>query len=223
MERPLTTLTELVDPANAALLVIDMQKDYCARRLSTRDTSLVDDMMPRLLRLMDAAREKGVRIIHVHTLHPDWTNSPAWVGRKWKGDRPSPELCRPGTEGAEYMPGFDPKPDELEITKYRYSGFIGTNLELTLRSLGVKSIIATGAATNNCVEATARDGYMLDFYLVFMSDATASYDQLLHDTTLTNMRNHYATVANVDEVIACWQPAAVGRAQEAVVPVGATR
>ena len=73
-------------------------------------------------------------------------------------------ICAPGTWGAEYYPGFEPRdvPDgqpgrtEYVVTKHRYSGFIGTDLDLILRSLEVKSLIMVGVASNNCVEATAR-------------------------------------------------------------------
>ena len=207
MNRPLVTLDEFVDPRHAALLVIDVQKDYCLARLWGREVPAVQAMMPRLLRFMDVARRASVTLIHLHNSHPDETNSPAWVGRKWTDKGPTPEYARPGTEGIEFMPGFEPRPGEFVVGKNRYSGFIATNLELILRSLGKQTIICTGTATNNCVESTARHGYMLDFNLVLVSDGTASYDPALHEGTLTNIRNHFGKVATVDEIIACWRKA----------------
>lgn len=221
MERPLVTLEEWVDPRHAAVLVVDMQKDFLIERLCGWDTSDTDAMMPRLLRLLDAAREHGVQVIHVRVEHPNWTNSPSWLGRKWKDGGPTREFCVPGTEGAEFMDGFEPRPGEIVVTKNRYSAFINTNLDLVLRSLGMKTIIATGAATNNCVEATARDGHMLDYNLVFMSDATASYDSSLHESTLVNIRNHYGKVVSVDELIACWESIAAKSGERAEAPLAA--
>jgi nicotinamidase-related amidase len=207
MERPLITLDELVDPRHAALLVIDVQKDYCSPRLYGSELPMVQEMLPRLQRLMDAARQAGVQLIHVRMEHPDWTNSVAWMRRKWDGTRFKPERCQPGTEGAEFMPGFEPREGEIVVVKHRNSAFVSTNLEMVLHSLGIQTVITTGAATNNCVESTARHACWLDFYVVFPSDATASYDALLHETALTNVRNHYGVVATADEIMACWQRA----------------
>jgi ureidoacrylate peracid hydrolase len=221
MERPLVTLEEWADPRHAAVIVVDMQKDFLLERLGGLDPTHTDAMMPRLLRLLEAARKHGVQIIHVRVEHPTWTNSAAWLGRKWKDDGPTREFCVPGTEGAEFMDGFEPRPGEIVVTKNRYSAFINTNLDLILRSLGIKTIIATGTATNNCVEATARDGHMLDYNLIFMSDGTASYDAALHESTLVNIRNHYGKVVSVDELIGCWEHIAATSAARAKAPVAA--
>jgi len=202
-------------------LIIDVQKDYCDSRLCRRDTQPTDELMPRLLGLMEAAREAGVRLIHVCTEHGDWTSTPSWLARKWTENGQKPEMCRPGTEGAEFMPGFEPLPGEVVVTKNRYSGFIGTNLDMILKSLGIKSIIATGTATNNCVEATARDGFMLDYYLVFCSDGTASYDRHLHETTLINIKNHYGTVASIDEIVGAWEQTTGKQLRKQAVLAGA--
>ena len=61
------------------------------------------------------------------------------------------------------------------ILKRRYSGFIGTELDVILRSRGRKTLVMTGIATNGCVEATARDGFMHDYYIVMVDDCCACY------------------------------------------------
>ncbi len=222
MTKPLVKLEELVDPSRAALLVIDIQKDFCASYLSTRDVTSTSLMLPRLIDFVKTARAAGVQVVNIKTEHPDETNTPSWLARKWTPSGQRPELCRPGTEGAEFMPGFEPQPGDLVVTKYRYSGFIGTNLNMVLKTIGAETIIATGTASNNCVEATARDGFMLDYYLVFVSDGTSSYDDRLHEATLTSIRNHYGTVASIAEIEACWRSAtstAVSEEKQAAVAV----
>jgi ureidoacrylate peracid hydrolase len=100
------------------------------------------------------------------------------------------------------------------VTKHRYSAFVGTDLEQVLRALGRRSVIMTGEATNVCVESTARDAYMRDFFVAFTSDCTASTSQDAHEATLYTMGKHFGEVVTSDEVIAAWQRSGV--LQEAV-------
>lgn len=206
-------LDQLVDPRHAALIVVDMQNDFCdssgALARSGADPSLIQAMAPRLLRVLEAARGIGLPIIHVRTEHSSWTDSAAWIGRHHGQPR---TVCYPGTWGADYYAGFEPhgdadrKPgsDEFVVTKHRYSGFIGTELDLVLRSHQIRGVIMTGEATNVCVESTARDAFMRDYRVVFVSDCTASTSQAAHDATLFTMARHFATVAASDEILASW-------------------
>ena len=200
---------ELVHSRNAALLVVDMQNDFCDSRgslaLSGADPGMIQDMAPRLLRLLDAARSIGLTTIHVRTIHSSWTDSESWLGRL-KGRGP---ICAPDSWGCDYYPGFEPAPNEYVVTKHRYSAFVGTDLEQVLRTLNRRSVIMTGEATNVCVESTARDAYMRDFFVAFLSDCTASTSQDAHDATLYTMGKHFGQVLTSDEVVQAWQRAGV--------------
>ena len=207
------TIAELVDPGRAALIVVDMQNDFCdsngALAGAGSDPSLIQAMAPRLLRLLDAARQVGLPIVHVRTEHSPWTDSEAWIGRH-HGQRRA--VCFPGSWGAEFVPGFEPRSDagrtpgshELVVTKHRYSGFVGTDLDLVLRSHQIRSVIMTGEATNVCVESTARDAYMRDYHVVFVSDCTAAAVQAAHDAALYTLGKHFATLVTSDEVMRAW-------------------
>ena len=59
-------------------------------------------------------------------------------------------------------------------------------------------------ATNVCVETTARDGYMYDYYVTMIDDCSAAYDAKLHMGTLENMRRHFGLVASADQIIETW-------------------
>jgi ureidoacrylate peracid hydrolase len=211
-------LEELLDPRHAALIVVDMQNDFCdsngALARSGSDPSLIQAMAPRLLGLLEGARRVGIRIVHVRTEHSPWTDSASWLGRH--RDRPR-TVCYPGSWGADYFPGFEPHQDagrqpgihEFVVTKHRYSGFVGTELDLILRSNNIRSVIMTGEATNVCVESTARDAFMRDYRIVFLSDCTASSVQAAHDATLFTMARHFGTVATGAEVLAIWSARSV--------------
>jgi ureidoacrylate peracid hydrolase len=122
--------------------------------------------------------------------------------------------CLKGTWGADFY-GIDAQPGEEIVIKHRYGGFTGTNLDLLLRSHGIKTVILTGAATNVCVESTARETYMHDYYLVFVSDCTATMSTEAHDYTLKMIDQYFGQVASMDEIIAAWgvqvEPAAAAR------------
>jgi ureidoacrylate peracid hydrolase len=208
------TLDELVDPRQAALVVIDMQNDFCDSRgalaRSGADPGLIQAMAPRLRRLLGAARQAGLPIVHVRTEHSPWTDSAAWLGRMHGR---AAEVCRPGTWGADFYPGFEPRSeparqpgcDEYVVTKHRYSGFVGTDLDLVLRARRVRSLILTGEATNVCVESTARDAFMCDYRVAFVSDCTAAARQAAHEATLETIARHFGTLVTADEVLRAWQ------------------
>jgi ureidoacrylate peracid hydrolase len=204
-------VANLVQVGQCALLVIDMQKDFCDPRFARRDVSMTSAMIPTLQELIASARRAEVAVIHIRTEHTEATDSDVSISApRWDGQITTP-LARPGTPGAEFMDGLTPLSDETVITKRRYSGFVGTDLELALRSQGIRTIVTTGVQTNNCVEATARDGMMRDFFVVLVSDATATYDESLHQATLTTIANHYGDVVSASDIVSIWERQQAGR------------
>jgi biuret amidohydrolase len=81
-----------------------------------------------------------------------------------------------GTLGVDIYPELSPAPGEHIIKNHRYSGFFGTDLDIILREWGVDTVIVSGTTTENCCHATARDAMFLNYRVVFLSDATATYD-----------------------------------------------
>ena len=75
-----------------------------------------------------------------------------------------------------------------------------------LRSQGIRTVIMTGVATNVCVETTARQAFLRDYYVVFTSDCTATYSQPEHDATLRNIDSFFGQVASASEIESCWEP-----------------
>jgi len=215
----LRTLAEKVAPGRAALVTVDVQNDFCHQdgflgKLGT-PMGLIQAMVPRLARLLDAARERGVPVIHVISHHDEEYASPVVTEQKLRHGMPMEKDGRPmkdapyclkGTWGAELY-GIDARPGEEIIIKHRYSGFKGTNLDLILRSAGLQTVILTGVATNACVESTGRDVYMHDYYLVFVSDGAATTTAAAHQATLANIDQFFGQVATSDEIEAAWAAA----------------
>jgi ureidoacrylate peracid hydrolase len=201
------TLPELIVPAKTAVIVVDVQNDFCspdgALGKVGQPTESAMAMIPNLQRVLAAARAAKAPVIFIQTIHENATDSEAWVGRL-AGKVAA--ICRKNTWGAEFTE-VAPLPSEPVVIKHRYSAFINTRLDSVLRTLKVENLIMTGVSTNVCVESTARQGYMLDYNIVFWSDCTAAYSQEEHDMSLYNMRTHFGIVATADDVIAQWKTA----------------
>jgi ureidoacrylate peracid hydrolase len=212
----LSTLSDKVDPRDAALVLVDVQNDFCAEggamHREGRDLSLVKTMIPRLERLIDAARAAKVRLVWIRCAYntgPNHYLSEAWLEqakRRRNGAYVQYPVCEPGEWNGDF---FQVKPlaDEVIVTKHRYGAFEGTDLDLVLRSRGIRSVIITGVATNVCCETAARQAFMKDYYVVFTSDCTATFSQAQHDATLFNIDQFFGEVASSEQIMACW-PAA---------------
>lgn len=212
----LRNLKERCDPRLTALLVVDVQNDFVSPQGSAakrgEDVSAAVAMVPNLIRFIDAGRRVGLTIVYIRTTHSEWTDTPSWVYRS--SQKSGLSTCREGSWGAEFYEGISPRSSERVVIKHRYSAFINTDLNTVLRARGIQSVLVCGVATNVCVETTARDGYMYDYYVTMIDDCSAAYDAKLHMGTLENMRRHFGLVASSSEIIEAWsglpQTATVG-------------
>ena len=202
----LKTLKERCDPRYAALIVVDVQNDFVSPEGSAgkrgEDVGAAMAMIPNLTGLIDQARRVGLTIIYIRTIHSDWTDTASWVYRT--SQKSGLSTCREGSWGAEFYDGIAPLPTERVVIKHRYSAFINTDLNTVLKARGVQSVLVCGVATNVCVETTARDGYMYDYYVTMIDDCSAAYDAKLHMSTLENIRRHFGLVASSNQIIETW-------------------
>ncbi len=207
------TLAEKVDPKHTALIVVDVQNDFCHREGACakggRDMTLVEEMIPTLLDFIERTREAGVPIIFARAHASEWTDSPSTKQQRKSWATACPEdrpfmICEPGSWGADF---YQVKPTENDciVTKHRASAFFGTDLDLILRSRGITSVLMTGVATNVCVETTARHASMLDYNVVFVDDCCAARTVARHQATLENIREHFGTVVKAAELLDAWK------------------
>ena len=217
-----TTLAELVDPRHSALVVVDMQRDFCSPggafdKLGV-DISMYPPMIPRLARLIEGARAGGVPVIFIQmTVLPGRrSESPAQIRFNLRlhlgteGDMEPLSYTPDGSAGQEVIPELAPQDGDWIVKKYRSSAFWGTNLDMLLRSNGIQSIVVTGCTTEGCVESTARDGLFADYYVVIPEDCVASDDRAQHDASLLLMRHRF-DLASSEEILAEWSRAASDR------------
>ena len=191
-------LVKRMQPLKTALIVVDVQNDFChdqgAFSKRKADLSQAQKILPSLRSLIEKCRKSKVPIIFIRTFHSVWTNSPSWLGRMG-GTAEKIPVCRPNSWGAEF---YEVKPEEGDyiVTKHRYSAFVGTDLALVLRSRGIETILVTGVVTNVCVETTARDGFNHDFNVVLVEDCCGAFSPDEHAATLKNISQYFGTVAN---------------------------
>lgn len=210
-----TTLEELVDPRHTALVVVDMQRDFCIPggafdKLGV-DISMYPPMIPRLARLIDGARAAGVPVIYIQmTVLPGRrSESPAQIRFNLRLHLGADGVVEPlsytpdGSEGQEVIPELAPQDGDWIVKKYRSSAFWGTNLDMLLRSNGIQSIVVSGCTTEGCVESTARDGLFADYYVVIGEDCVASDDRVQHDASLLLMRHRF-DLASSEQILAEW-------------------
>ncbi len=226
-----TTLDELADPSHTALVVVDMQRDFCASggafdRLGI-DLSMYPPMIPRLARLISAARRAQVPVVYIQmTVLPGRrSESPAQIRFNLRLHLQSHGEAVPllytveGTPGHAVVPALTPEPGDWIVRKYRSSGFWGTNLDLLLRSNGIETVIMTGCTTEGCVESTARDALFNDYYVVVPEDCVASDDPRQHDASLLLMRHRFDVVQSA-EILDLWAQHQIRQMEGAEAPSG---
>jgi nicotinamidase-related amidase len=208
----LETMAERFASGSTALLIIDMQKDFCIEGYGAhragRDLSAAKAAVPGIERLLGAARMAGAPVAHVGfwTLPDHGSDSGAWLAQRRRATASSDTLCIAGTDGAEFIPALAPAPGEWIVRKHRYSAFTGTDLDLLLRSRRVRSLVITGVSTNACVESTLRAAFELDYYICVPPDATGSWDRSLHEATLANVNHRFGVTLTVEEIVSLWSP-----------------
>lgn len=209
----LRTLGEKIDPKKAALVVVDMQNDFCHPDGALGKMGQATEMMAKaaepLRRLIAAARAAGVGVIFIQNTQNKWTKSQPFLARR-VGYTES--VCEENTWGADFF-GVEPGPGDAVVTKHRYSAMLDTDLELLLRSRKLQTVILTGVQTNVCVESTARDAYMKDFYVVVASDCTGTTSDEEHEASLKNVERYLGTVTDSKTLIEEWSK--VGAASSA--------
>jgi nicotinamidase-related amidase len=207
----LTAPADVLDPRHTALLIIDMQKDFCTPGFGAdragRDLGPTRSIIPALAGLLATARAAGVLVVHVGfwTLPDHLSDSGPWLAQRRRATFSSDKLALAGSEGAEFIEELSPLPGELVIHKHRYSAFKGTDLGMILDVRRVRSVVTTGVSTNACVESTLRDAFETGYYVAIPRDGTASWSHELYEATLANVTHRFGLVTDIAEITAIWR------------------
>jgi nicotinamidase-related amidase len=206
----LTSLPDQLRPDHTALVVVDVQKDYCADDglLATRsgqDMAMIREAMPRLNTLIEGARDHHVPVVWIRAGTSMQTLQPNHLAVRGDGNG---LLSVEGSAGAEFDERVvPPLPSETVVTKRNYDGFYETALNTVLRAKGIRTLVMAGFTTNVCVESTARHGHFMGYYIVLASDCAGAPDPLEHESAVRNITRYFGKVASGAEIASLWASA----------------
>ena len=173
-------------PGKCVLLVIDMQQYFLP---------IASPIVGNVLSMVEACRSKGVRVIFTRHGHRKISKDGGMLA-KWWGD-----CIQYGSREWELIEGLSYDDTDELLDKNRYSAFFGTGLDESLRSRNIDELIITGVMTNCCCETTARDGFVRDYRIFFVSDATATVEEELHTASLKNLAYGFAHILSTEELL----------------------
>lgn len=163
-----------------AVIIVDLQNDYLAS--GSFALTGIDAAAANAARIVEAARGKGDRIVHVHHIAKE-------------ADSP---LFAPGTDGIHPIPAVKPQDGDTVIIKNHPNSFRETTLQQALQADGIEAVTIVGAMSDVCIDATARAAADLGYDLTVVHDACATRDKTFGDSVVPAAQVH-ATIMSALE------------------------
>jgi len=204
-----------IDLAKLAVIVVDMQNAFASKGgmvdLWGFDMSRIPAVIKTIKKIVDAARSHDIKVIYVaHTVYPDLrevgSSSPYLYNKMLfqsmhKNPKTKDKILLRGTWGADIIDELKPKRNEILVEKRRYSAFAGTDLDMTLRTFGIKYLAFMGLTANICVETSLRYANHLEYFPILVSDATDASDPAAKQATINNVKQVFGWVTDSKNLI----------------------
>jgi nicotinamidase-related amidase len=192
-------------PQSSAVLVIDMANDFVYPGGTIADAGgpeyqqRAQAIIPRLARLLDAARVAGIEVIYATDAHTPTDKEL----RKW------PPHSMVGTHEAEIVSELAPEPGDVVWGKQTYSPFLNPGFEQMLEAHGITKLYITGLHTDCCARHTSGDAFQRGLDLVWVTDALQAFTDEAHKAGLGYFETWYATdpksqLKTVDDLVEEW-------------------
>lgn len=174
----------------AALLIVDMVKDF------TETTGAVyypetGTVLPCIHKVLNKCREYHLLTVFLRQCMRKGKPDPAFAGM-----RPN---CIEGSGGEELDNSFQVKEGDYVISKRRYSGFFGTDLDLVLREHGIDTVVVVGTKTNCCIRATVEDAFYRNYNVIVLSDCVSTNSEEISRVHLDDIRRYFGRVMDSRE------------------------
>ncbi len=199
-------LADLAAPAHTAIVTQECQGAVMGPNagLAVLATEARREALPNIERLLPAARDAGVKIVHCLVQRRSdglGANNNAKIFAIG-GD----VAITPGTEGAELLPELGPAPSDLVLRRSHGIGPMGgTDLDAILRNLGVTTIVAVGVSVNLAITNLVMDAVNKAYRVVVPRDAVAGIPTDYANTIIDNMLSLLATITTTDALLEVWK------------------
>jgi len=197
---------DTIEAARSALVVVDMQNHFVGEGFPA-EIPMSREIVPTINRLAAAMRAAGGAVVWIQTTAAgaleQWGNHHRYMLTPERVQKRLASLDE-AAEGFRLYPALEPAPSDLHVKKIKYSAFIqgSSDIDAQLKSRGIDTVLITGTATNVCCESTARDAMLLDYRVIMLSDANATWTDEEHAATLNSFMLFFGDVMTTDEAIA---------------------
>ena len=184
-----------------AVLIIDMQNDFCDPNAPTTLWPSIDQTFEPIKRLCAAARERGVPIIYTQGLvAADGSTAGLW--RFKQRFHAEMRIQIEGSRGAHIVRELTPQDGDRVIRKWRPSAFFCTDLEVFLGARRIDTLLCCGTSASGCVRATVTDAFMRDIRCMVIRDCVADRTMAVLEANLFDLQQKYAEVVSLSETLA---------------------
>ena len=184
-----------------AVLVIDMQNDFCDRDAPTTLWPSIEETFAPIARLSAAARARRSPVLYTQGLvAADGSSAGLW--RYKQRFHAEGRVQIEGSRGAEIVRELAPQAGDRVIRKWRPSAFFRTDLEVFLGTRGIDTLLVCGTSVSGCVRATVVDAFMRDIRCMIVRDCVADRTPAVLEANLFDLQQKYAEIVALAEALA---------------------
>jgi len=177
--------------SNTALIVVDMVKDFTHPNGKVFYPENLE-ILPRIKSVIESFRKKNLPIIFLRHSYREGK-----YDKNLLNMRPN---CIENTGGDEIDPSLTVEKEDYVIKKRRYSGFVGTDLDMVLRENNIKNTVIVGTKTNCCIRATVTDAYYLNYHPVVIKECVATNNEDSQRVHLEEIDKYFGKVISMDKL-----------------------